>query len=70
MTASSTDHGPTEGMPPQVERWQDAGGTWRVATVGTESATVELCRCDAGEVVDVLELQEARHLEWAARQPG
>lgn len=55
-------------MPPQVARWDDAGGTWRVATAGEDSATVELCRCDAGEVVEVLELGAAADVDWARRQ--
>jgi hypothetical protein len=55
-------------LPPHVARWDAAGGTWRVATVGTDSATVELCRCDAGEVVEVLELAGTADLHWARQR--
>jgi hypothetical protein len=55
-------------LPPQVARWDAAGGTWRVATVGTDSATVELCRCDAGEVVEVLELAGTADVQWARQR--
>lgn len=33
-------------------RWEAAGGTWQVAGRTAESVTVELCRCDGGEVAD------------------
>jgi hypothetical protein len=54
-------------MPAQLERWETAGGTWRVGRVGTDSATVELCRCDVGEVVEVLELHDAAEVRWVAQ---
>jgi hypothetical protein len=36
----------------RLERWQDAGGTWRVVARAPRAITVALCRCDAGEEVD------------------
>ncbi|CAG7605726.1 flavin reductase family protein [Leucobacter soli] len=54
--------------PPAVERWETAGGTWRIAGVDDDSATVELLRCDGGELVETLTLQDPRALRWAAVQ--
>jgi hypothetical protein len=36
----------------RLRRWEDAGGTWRVAARRAETVTVALCRCDGGEEVD------------------
>lgn len=33
-------------------RWERQGGTWDVVTLGSDSATVALLRCDGGEEVD------------------
>lgn len=54
--------------PDAVERWQLSGGEWAVVAVGVRSATVELRRCDAGEVADRLQLREPGELRWAAAQ--
>jgi len=54
--------------PAAVERWQTAGGTWSVRSVGEGSARVELLRCDGGEVVETLILEDPRELRWAAVQ--
>lgn len=35
-----------------LARWQDLGGVWRVSHRTPSRITVELLRCDAGEVVD------------------
>lgn len=56
-------------LPPEaVDRWELSGGTWRLARLGEDRATVELLRCDGGEVVERLELREPRDLRWAAVQ--
>ena len=37
-----------------LERWERAGGVWRVVRRSSQGATVSLMRCDAGEEVDRL----------------
>lgn len=54
--------------PAAVERWQDSGGTWRIFELGDDHATVELLRCDGGEVAEVLSLRDAQAMRWAAVQ--
>lgn len=54
--------------PGDVDRWETSGGTWRVTHVGASSATVELLRCDGGEVADSLTLEGERDLRWARVQ--
>ncbi|MGO1539832.1 MAG: flavin reductase family protein [Leucobacter sp.] len=54
--------------PDAVERWELSGGTWRVTQTDERSAVVELLRCDGGEVVDVLALQDPHDVRWAAVQ--
>ncbi|WP_427869319.1 hypothetical protein [Leucobacter luti] len=58
--------------PEEVARWELSGGEWRVASAGADSATVELLRCDAGEVVEILRLTDPAAVAWAraARTPG
>lgn len=55
-------------MPDPVERWELSGGTWRVVSFAEDRATVELLRCDGGEIAEVLTLREPRELRWAAVQ--
>lgn len=55
-------------IPADVERWETTGGTWRLASVAGVSATVELLRCDGGEIVDHLTLHDERDLRWARVQ--
>jgi len=54
--------------PAAVERWEVAGGTWRVPQVSEDHAIVELISCDGGEVVERLRLDDPRSLRWAAVQ--
>lgn len=54
--------------PESVERWETAGGAWRIARVSEDRATVELLRCDGGEVVDLVTLESERDLTWARVQ--
>lgn len=63
-----TRKSPLVGPPSAVERWETSGGAWRVAGVDAGIATVELLRCDGGEVVEILELEGPRDLRWAAVQ--
>lgn len=59
---------PLVGLPEQLARWELAGGTWRVIEVGLDNAVVELLRCDGGEVIEILQLHDARDVRWAAVQ--
>jgi len=54
--------------PAAVERWEVAGGTWEVTDFREGSATVDLLRCDGGEVVETLTLTDPRELRWVAVQ--
>lgn len=48
----------------QLLRWEEAGGTWYV--VG--ATEVALCRCDGGEVVDRLRVEDAETAAWLRRR--
>lgn len=63
-----TRKSPLASPPRAVARWENAGGTWRVAGLSEEAAIVHLMRCDSGEVVEVLELRDRTELRWAAVQ--
>ncbi|MCQ9385634.1 hypothetical protein NQ038_12905 [Brevibacterium sp. 50QC2O2] len=52
-------------MPAAVDRWEGAGGTWRIEGLGPGTARVALCRCDGGEVAEWLTLREPAELIWA-----
>ncbi|MFT4232575.1 MAG: flavin reductase family protein [Leucobacter sp.] len=60
-----TRKSPLVSPPAAVERWELAGGTWRVASAGAERATVELRRCDGGEVAETIVLRDPREVRWA-----
>lgn len=51
--------------PAAVERWELSSGAVRIARVGDTAATVELLRCDGGEVVEMLALNDPREVRWA-----
>lgn len=55
-------------MPDPVERWELSGGTWQAVSFAEDRATVELLRCDGGEIAEVLTLREPRELRRAAVQ--
>lgn len=55
-------------MPEAIDRWEVTGGTWRIASVGKDLALVDLLRCDGGEVVDRLRLEQPKDVKWAAMQ--
>lgn len=63
-----TRKSPLVSLPDSVERWERSGGTWRVSSLDEDHATVELLRCDGGEVAELLELREERDVRWAAVQ--
>lgn len=59
-----------EYLPDAVDRWSTTGGTWRVAQVGADSASIELLRCDGGEIVEMLTLDAEVDLAWARLHDG
>ena len=63
-----TRKSPIASAPAAVERWEVSGGTWRVVAAGADEATLQLLRCDGGEVADTLVLREPREVRWAAVQ--
>lgn len=63
-----TRKSPVAQLPDAVSRWELNGGTWRVRQAGTDSAVVELRRCDGGEIADIATLTDPRDLRWARVQ--
>lgn len=73
-----TRQSPIAGIPAVIERWEDAGGTWRVVAVSgdiaavasqePQEAVVELLRCDGGEIVDRVRLTDPYDVRWARVQ--
>lgn len=59
---------PVVSAPEAVEQWEQAGGTWRIAAVREGSADVDLLRCDGGETVERLRLEDPRAVRWAQVQ--
>jgi hypothetical protein len=57
--------------PPLVtlERWEDAGAAWRVASRTDSEAVVELLTCH-GEPVDVLRSDDPELLAYLERRPS
>lgn len=63
-----TRKSPIAQLPAAVDRWDLAGGTWRVVSAGDESALVDLMRCDGGEIVEQVRLEDPREVRWAQVQ--
>lgn len=63
-----TRKSPLARPPAAVDRWETAGGTWAVSALGEGFATVDLLRCDGGEIVESLTLRDPRDLRWASVQ--
>ena len=71
MSAQPGPRGGDAGTPPALARWAAFGGTWRVSAATAAEATVELRRCDGGELVETRTLREPREVAWArARLAG
>ena len=49
-----------------LQRWQAAGGLWRVVGQRSGRTLVELCRCDGGEVVGRLTSDDPQFLDYLA----
>ena len=59
----------TEGLIDTLERWETQGAQWRVAALGDEHVSIDLCAC-TGEVVDRLDSDDPElieHLRGRAR---
>jgi hypothetical protein len=48
------DDDATRDLVPDLQRWEEAGGTWRPLIVSPTRVVVSLCRCDGGEEVERL----------------
>jgi len=55
-------------VPETIDRWELSGGTWQVVFAGEDHTTVELLRCDGGEVAERLTLVDPREVRWATVQ--
>jgi hypothetical protein len=54
------------GVVDQLLRWEESGGTWYA--VGTTE--VALCRCDGGEVVDRLHVEDDETAAYLRDHPA
>ena len=50
----------------QLNRWEESGGTWYA--VGTSQ--VALCRCDGGEVVELLRVEDESTAAYLREHPA
>lgn len=48
----------------RLQRWETAGGTWRLDGRRGDILTITLCRCDGGEEVDRLVSAEPELIEY------
>ncbi|HNN49024.1 MAG TPA: hypothetical protein PKM12_08605 [Marmoricola sp.] len=48
----------------QLQRWEDAGGTWQVRSRTTRSVVLSLRRCDGGEEVDQINSSDSELLAY------
>ncbi len=63
-----TRKNPLAAPPEAISQWEGAGGTWEVTSAGQARATVELRRCDGGELADIVTLTDAKEVRWAMVQ--
>lgn len=54
--------------PDVIDRWETSGGIWEIHSVEEDGVTVDLLRCDGGEVVERVHLSESPDLRWARAQ--
>jgi hypothetical protein len=47
-----------------LRRWEEFGGVWRVAHRDGSLVTLSLCRCDGGEEVERLSVEDPALLDW------
>jgi len=48
----------------RLQRWEIAGGTWRLDGRRGDTLTITLCRCDGGEEIDRLISAEQDLIEY------
>jgi hypothetical protein len=53
----------TESPIDTLERWETQGAQWRVAALGDEHVSIDLCAC-TGEVVDRLDSDDPALIEY------
>jgi hypothetical protein len=53
-----------------LRHWQEAGGAWRVVGGRAGDVTVALCRCDGGEEVDRLHIDDPQAVAYLRRRPS
>ncbi len=46
-----------------LQRWEDAGGTWQVVSRSTQAVVISLRRCDGGEEADRITSDNPRLLD-------
>lgn len=51
-----------------LQRWESAGGLWRVIGRGGGYLTIGLFQCDGGEQVDVLRSDSSNLLDFVGEQ--
>ena len=50
----------------ELQRWEDCGAVWAVASRTHDSVTIALLRCDGGEEVDRFTSDDPRLLDYVA----
>ncbi|WP_214105747.1 hypothetical protein [Acrocarpospora catenulata] len=53
-----------------LQRWENAGATWRVIAHHDGSATIALCRCDGGEEIERFTSTDRRLLDYLRGDPS
>lgn len=48
----------------RLQRWTDAGGTWRVLERSGDAVTIALCTCDTGEVASRLTSTDSEFIRY------
>jgi hypothetical protein len=52
----------------RLERWEEFGAVWRVASRTAGTVTISMCRCDGGEQIDMLTSSDPDLLNWVGWQ--
>ena len=59
-----TEPSPATGAVATLRRWEEFGGVWKVVFRSGSQVTLSLCRCDAGEEVERLSVDDPVLAEW------
>jgi hypothetical protein len=54
----------------RLQRWEDAGGTWRVVSRAEGEATIALLTCDGGTEMDRIVSRDPAVLDLIERGPA